>query len=322
MRKKQKKSEGFILVFFGISLVLLLGIGGFSVDVGSLYFHKQLIQRAADTAALSAVLKIHSSDNAVRTEALDILSLNDVDILNTSIKDQIAISCGVYNGTTKIFSKCGTSCSQGPCPCTDCQTAATNAVQVEITRNVPSFLTKVLNINSFTPRVIAVAAARTDNSHQCLRPFGIEELSIDGISPGSNFNVGKNSPGNWGRLDLGQGGGSQNYETAMMNGHCSASVALGASIPPYTGNSNSIDNSFNALVAANQHKNLIFGLTTPFGNGNKNVNLVGFAIMDFVSQTGSGNNWRGTFKLVSKHFIIPPYGGGIGAPKGRYLAPI
>lgn len=320
---KTKKSKGFILVFFGICLALLLAIGGLSVDVGSSYYQKQLIQRAADMASLAAVLQIHSSDANVQNVARSLLDSNGVDIsgINTS-KDQFTITCGKYNGNTKKFEQCGSSCQNGPCPCSDCQTPETNAVKIQLYRVVPSFLTKVLNINYFTPKVISVATASMATSNRCLRPFGIEEQAINGVSVGSTFTVGRNSPGNWGRLDLGQGGGSGQFEDAMMNGFCSPNVYIGASIPPSTGNANSITDSFTAYVNANQHKGLIFGLTTPFGNGNKNVTLVGFAIMDFVSQTGNGNSWQATFRLTKKDYVVPPFGGGPGAPNDRNLAPI
>ena len=47
------RDAGFVLVFFALSLVALMGIAALVVDVGAWYLRADKIQRAADAAACS-----------------------------------------------------------------------------------------------------------------------------------------------------------------------------------------------------------------------------------------------------------------------------
>lgn len=51
--ERAREERGFVLAFCSLFMTVLLGIGGFSVDIGNWYLHAMRLQRAADAAALA-----------------------------------------------------------------------------------------------------------------------------------------------------------------------------------------------------------------------------------------------------------------------------
>lgn len=57
--KAPRTQRGSVLVLVAISLALLLGIGGFAIDLGHAYVNKTRLQNAVDAAALSAAITLN-----------------------------------------------------------------------------------------------------------------------------------------------------------------------------------------------------------------------------------------------------------------------
>jgi hypothetical protein len=91
---RPKGQQGYILVMFGLLLIPLLLMVGFSVDVGSWYNRVSQIQKAADSAALAGVVWLPDETKA-RTEALEAAKRNGFDdaasnIVVTAVKSTIS----------------------------------------------------------------------------------------------------------------------------------------------------------------------------------------------------------------------------------------
>lgn len=54
-RRRSSGERGFVMIYFALTLVVLIAAAAFTVDVGGWYYRAQQIQRAADAAALAGV---------------------------------------------------------------------------------------------------------------------------------------------------------------------------------------------------------------------------------------------------------------------------
>lgn len=324
--KNANREHGFVLVFLGAIILVLLGICGYTVDYGYTYYQKLRLQSFADNTALSVVKKVQSAnaDATIQSQANTILSANNVDLTT----EKIDVTCGRYNPTKHTFYACSNTCpSTGTetCPCRNCTDSDVDksnatAVRVRLQRQVPTFFARVFGISSFTPDVQSIALANMANSPNCIRPFGIEAAAVAGKGVGSTFTVGKTAAGNWGKLDLGINASSApDFTNAMYNSVCSNAAAKNSSVSAGTGAS-TIKDIFDQLVARNDSTNLIFAIVSPFPNGNGNVTIQDYIKVDYISDNGrNGGNWEGTFKVVEKP-AFPPEGDGTGTISRSYLA--
>ena len=79
---RPEKDGGFVLVFFALAIIALMGIAALVVDVGYWYLRGDQIQRAADAAALAGVVympgnaPLGSASNAATNEADSVLASN------------------------------------------------------------------------------------------------------------------------------------------------------------------------------------------------------------------------------------------------------
>jgi hypothetical protein len=113
----QRRDEGgFVLVWFALMLVMLLGMAAFSVDVGHWYQVRGREQRAADAAALAAAIHWPGDPVTARQEAIDAARRNGFDASEVLIE-------------------------QGDGPA---------RVKVTITRNVANYFGNFLGINNTT----------------------------------------------------------------------------------------------------------------------------------------------------------------------------
>lgn len=74
-----------VLVFCALILTVLLGIAGFSLDLGNWYLHALRLQRSADAAALAGSVYLPNDFGAARAAALDNLARNNASHLNPVI---------------------------------------------------------------------------------------------------------------------------------------------------------------------------------------------------------------------------------------------
>lgn len=75
---KRRDERGWVMVWFGLMLTVLLGFAGFSVDLGNWYLHVQKAQRAADAAALAGDVYMPNDPNTAIAIAKETLRRNGV----------------------------------------------------------------------------------------------------------------------------------------------------------------------------------------------------------------------------------------------------
>jgi Flp pilus assembly protein TadG len=126
---------GFSLLFVASTLVLLLGISAFAVDLGWFFLNGARLQRAADSSALAGVVFLPWDVNNVVNKAVDGADANGYDI-------------GEINGTPVA--------GGGP-DILDWQQLADNKLEVTLTAEVDTFFLKVLGFDQFTMSRTATA---------------------------------------------------------------------------------------------------------------------------------------------------------------------
>ena len=86
MNRPRSDDGGFVLPWFALMLVVLLGFAGFSVDVGNWYLTASRLQRAADAGALAGTVFLPSNPAQANTTAVQAVGLNGY---NTSEGDSV-----------------------------------------------------------------------------------------------------------------------------------------------------------------------------------------------------------------------------------------
>lgn len=128
---------GFILPLSAVMLSVLLGIAGFSVDLGNWYLHVQRAQRAADAAALAGDVHMPANFDQARDIAREELLRNGVPL-------------AVANAA-----RANTNCATSPCIG---KTSVNSQLEVRVTTTVQNSFIRLLgiaNTQSFTRRAIA-----------------------------------------------------------------------------------------------------------------------------------------------------------------------
>ena len=70
LQRFRRDEKGFTLVFFAVSLPVLLGIVGLAIDLGQLYALDTQLAASADAAALSAASRLDRSEGAIESARL------------------------------------------------------------------------------------------------------------------------------------------------------------------------------------------------------------------------------------------------------------
>ncbi|HET9770236.1 MAG TPA: Tad domain-containing protein, partial [Acidimicrobiia bacterium] len=81
----QDSERGLVLVWMAMTLVVLLGMAGFAVDLGSWYLRSAKLQRAADAAALAGVVWMPGDPASAQAAALATLHKNGIDTTKVSV---------------------------------------------------------------------------------------------------------------------------------------------------------------------------------------------------------------------------------------------
>ncbi len=164
--------KGQVLVFFAISIVVLLGFAALGIDVGYMYSVRHDLQRCADAGALAGASRFINApgetgtwaDAAVRAEAT-------VRAIDFATKDNVV--------QTKLD-------PFNPTPGNDCVVVTfpeKDRIKVQTERTVPLFFSKLFL--GATKRVTAFAvaeAASVSANTTCLAPFGIPLPWVEGGS--------------------------------------------------------------------------------------------------------------------------------------------
>lgn len=277
--------SGVSILFISIMLTALLGAAAFTLDLGNAFWTQRKIHYAADAGALAAVQKIIETRaaNGIVAPSDQSLVVTDANTFTTQNAPNVTVSSvtlGTWlNGT---FTPGGTS---------------PTAVRVVATEEVPTFLARLFDIDSVTPVVSSTAAIGGSNTVDCLVPFGIGQQVLNGKTWGDTINVNVNSPGNWGKLDMGINGScAPCFQQAMANGVCGFPVQVGDDLEPGTGNGG-LQNGFQDR-ADSDNPYVTIPVVQTFLNGNHDVSVVGFVVVKLVKGLGKGSNWNGVMELV------------------------
>jgi hypothetical protein len=76
VRFRREREQGFVLAWLAVSLTVLVGLGGASLDLGNWYLHVQREQNAVDAAALAGAVFLPTDPNRAVAEARKVLSEN------------------------------------------------------------------------------------------------------------------------------------------------------------------------------------------------------------------------------------------------------
>lgn len=293
-----RRENGVVIVFFCFVAALLISFLAYSVDMGNGYYEKRKIQIAADAASMAALSVLGSSTNysTVLSKVTAIANANNV---TTAEVTQVHPRCGIWSGTAFT-----------PQAIDTCN-ATTNAVKVTVSRVVAANFAKIFNRSQFNPVAASISYIPASTAGNCIRPFGVEQsfISTLNLQPGNTFVVsGTQSSGNWGKLDInGNASSATQYTAAMLNDICDASIAIGSLISAGTGNS-AISSVFQSILNGTTpplaSQGMIFAVTTDFPNGNSGtVQIIKFIKVDLVSQSGSGQGWQATFRLIDLNAV-------------------
>ena len=84
-RDRYRSESGLVLVWMAMMLTVLLGMAGFSVDLGSWYLRSSKLQRAADAAALAGVVWMPGDPASAQAAALVALQKNGIDTSKVTV---------------------------------------------------------------------------------------------------------------------------------------------------------------------------------------------------------------------------------------------
>jgi hypothetical protein len=135
MKRFRDEDGGFTLAFVASTLVLLLAISAFAIDLGWFFLNGARLQRAADSSALAGVVFLPWDVTNVVNKAVDGADANGWDV-------------GTVNGTPLA--------GGGPDDL-EWQQLADNKLEVTLTATINTFFLKVLGFDSFTMSRTATA---------------------------------------------------------------------------------------------------------------------------------------------------------------------
>ena len=168
--------NGSAAVMVAVSLIAVLGMMGFAIDVGQLRLAKQRLQMAADASALAAALELADCGNTPSCSSLKTAA-------------QSALTENNFTGST-LLTNCATSSTtvltvtvnNGPCAlgAANPHNGNANYVEIVVSQPQPTYFAGVLGITSVLIKTRA-EAARTGgtNCMFALDPTGSGAISVD-----------------------------------------------------------------------------------------------------------------------------------------------
>jgi hypothetical protein len=84
-RVRLRAETGLVIVWMAFMLVVLLGMAGFAVDLGSWYLRSAKLQRAADAAALAGVVWMPDDPSSAQAAAVATLQKNGIDTTKVTV---------------------------------------------------------------------------------------------------------------------------------------------------------------------------------------------------------------------------------------------
>jgi hypothetical protein len=290
--KTESTCSGFVAFIFMLTLSVLLTSMVFAVDIGRAHDQRRQLQNVVDAAALAAVGALGPDTDYTKMVSV----ITEIARANgATVEEILAIEprCGMWDEGTFIAGGVH-SCS-----------SSMNAVEVSVNRSFPTTFARLLNQESFQFRTSAVAYKPAPSGGNCIRPFGIEQSTLDNVQgvTGEAFSVGGTQEvGNWGKLDIiGNSSSGVEYTRLMMTNLCDEAIATGGYVSSGTGSAQ-IDQVFQSLLQDTAPpfawRNMVLAVTSDAKRGNSTVQILRFVKVDLLGHSGSGPRWRADFRVV------------------------
>jgi putative Flp pilus-assembly TadE/G-like protein len=308
--------RGQIAVALMLVMIPLLGAIGLGTDLGLLYFHWGIVQKAADSAVLAGAFYLPNNTSTAQTTATNYATQN-------GLKNSEIVS---------LF------------PAPDHM-----SITMTTSRTVPYYFLQLVGLSSGTVKPMAKAGIQQDTegtrglipvglpctATSCSYTAGTEYKLVEAGTNGNggSWNVG---PGNWGRLALG-GSGATQFLNNLINGY-QGSINVGDQITAETGQVNGP--TYEGIMTARVDAGLVINgaVTSPTlatvpaydprlvavplidftgAQGTSSpVTVMGFAMMWLDSYTSQGKNktlnayFLGTVPLTSVPSTVTTFGQG------------
>lgn len=179
MRKLGDES-GQTIVFVALAMSILLGFAAFATDIGVMLHQQNLLQTAADSAAIAGAKNLHSGDAAIKSAVMNDAAIN-------------GFTDGVDGVTVAYSSPPSKSEVENP------DFATSNFVKVTITKQTPGFFMRLFNHNFMNISASAVASnkGKSENCFYVTNPTAEEAMQLQGSfminAPGCGIVIDSNS---------------------------------------------------------------------------------------------------------------------------------
>jgi Flp pilus assembly protein TadG len=275
-RKLGASERGTAFVMITTFIIALFGFAALSIDVANVYREQHKEHVATDAAAIAGVAKV--ADPLIPAAAQKAAAILEAQVIaNTNSVTDAEISAGTTSGvggqiqvglwTNKFFKADATPY---------------NAVRVPARRSVPLYFGKVVGLSKMKPIVDSVAVIGA-----IAIPYAVPSNIVGNV--GGTITLQRWSPGNWGPIDLcGVLNGQGETSDAISGGGCFATIGQ------VTGTATGFDGVKNGF--ADRYKNnpiTVLPVTSTFPNGNKDVTIVDFILVQLLDDgSGGGSNWQ------------------------------
>jgi Flp pilus assembly protein TadG len=216
----QSNQRGVILIFVALTILALMTLSAFVIDLGVFWLGRAQAQNAADAGALAGAtaLMVDDSTNVSPSGAA------------YQAAASVAASNDIFGGThgTEVF----TDPSVAWTPAAPAVCAAGGCVQVSVYQDgthssatLPTYFARVFAVNSQGVKATATAQVSAANGSGCMRPWFIQDFYTDSNGNGRYdsgepiagyqlpADIGKvvqfhlnSAPSSYGQLDVGSGG--------------------------------------------------------------------------------------------------------------------
>jgi hypothetical protein len=189
------------MVILALLLPVLIGSMALGIDVAMLYFNWTSIQVAGDASALAGASYLPAFPTVAQTTATSYALLN-------------GLQAGEVSSVTV--------------------SPDNMSLTVQLSRNVPYLLARVLGLTSTTVSSSSTAQAVSVGNAQGITPLGIDYRTSYTYGQPVSIKGGQVGAGNWAPLALG-GSGASNYLNNIQGGY-QGSIAIGDMVTTETGN--------------------------------------------------------------------------------------
>jgi uncharacterized membrane protein len=119
---RQQRQQGAISVLAAVALGVSITVAALALDLGHVFWLKRDLQKAADLASLSAVTSLSNATAIAQSIAL----ANNFDYQNAATANNLTVTTGIYDWTTRAFAPGGAA-------------ESLNSVEVTVASTVPYF---------------------------------------------------------------------------------------------------------------------------------------------------------------------------------------